>query len=247
MMVDAMNLFLFCWQTLEKEIIFHTRRPWWRPVWRRQSSTKRSCWNTTGIGIIKTVSQGKSFTRKDRLTARCAVSTLQLDILITVEGNHETWWLHWPVYLLSPSTPVSGERRFWMMSRITLPPNPISGCHPVSETSWGRKKRSSESFGMPLARTGRSHWTLPAAKWRKREQTWTNTTTSKLMWRGFNQSCKNRFMLCSHDMHLWKCLQSFAGWMRPSSLWVTTLCQTHRSILTDLVESRAAESWSTPT
>lgn len=27
MMVDAMNLVLFCWQTLEKEIISHTRRP----------------------------------------------------------------------------------------------------------------------------------------------------------------------------------------------------------------------------
>lgn len=113
---------------------------------------------------------------------------------------------------LSPSPTVSEERRSWMMSPITLPLNPISGCHPASEKSWGKRKRSSENFAMPLARTGRSHWTLLVDKWLMTETISTSTTTSKIMWCDSNQGCSGRFMLCSHAKHLLflKCLQ--VGW-----------------------------------
>ena len=112
------------------------------------------------------------------------------------------------ICLMSPP-PVSGERRFWMMSRITLPLTPISGCHPMSEKSWGKKKRSWEIFATCLARTGRSHWILLAEKWLMRETTSTSITTSKIIWFGLNQDCKGRFVLLySHAQHvlLLKCL-----------------------------------------
>lgn len=67
------------------------------------------------------------------------------------------------------------------MSQIILQLNPISGCHPVSEKSWGKRKKSSENFAMRLARTGRSHWILLVDKWLMKETTSKSTITSKMM------------------------------------------------------------------
>lgn len=55
---------------------------------------------------------------------------------------------------------VSGERRFWMTSLITLQATQISGCLLVREKSYGRKRRSSETCATPHAKTERSPWTL---------------------------------------------------------------------------------------
>lgn len=44
--------FSFWWQTLENEIFSHTRRPWWKLVWRKQQSTKINFWNMTERGKI---------------------------------------------------------------------------------------------------------------------------------------------------------------------------------------------------
>lgn len=161
-------MFLFWWQTLENEIISHTRRPWWRLVWRRQCSTKTNSWNMIGIG------NGGVY---------CLTSMSGILIYILITGDRNAFVKCSTIYLLSIWHPVSGERRSWMMSPITLPLSQISGCLLVRGRSCGKRRRSLESFAMPLAKTGRSRWILPADKWLTRETTSTSTTESEIQWR----------------------------------------------------------------
>lgn len=176
MWIHGVNLFLFWWQTEEKEITSNTKRPKWRLAWRRLYSTKKNCWNMTRIGIKHTV--------------HIRVSQEWICLLLCVLCSHlnSTFWLHAVgerntyLFLYRPlKTPVSAERRFSMTSRTTLPRNPISGCPPTSEKSWGNRKRSWENFATPLARTGRSRWTLPVDKCWTMETTSTSTTTSEII------------------------------------------------------------------
>lgn len=155
-------------------------------------------------------------------------------ILLTVDTFAKQFIRHSILY------PVSGERRFWMTSPITLRATQISGCLLVRGRSCGRRRRSSETFATPLARTGRSPWTLLGDKCLTRGTTSMSTTKSEAQWRPL-ESRTDLCCIAGSSTFFKHFLLSYSGWMIPSRPWATSLRRVHQRFLQDKVEDQAAE------
>lgn len=152
----------------------------------------------------------------------------------------DCWHLCKTIYPPSILYPVSGERRFWMTSPITLRATQISGCLLARGRSCGRRRRSSETFATPLARTGRSPWTLLGDKCLTRGITSMSTTKSEAQWRPL-ESRTDLCCIAGSSTFFKHFLLSYSGWMIPSRPWATILRRVHQRFLQDKVEDQAAE------